>query len=157
MNYDIQCVQKFMQIWLLEKHLSWITCTVTKSSWNSCHFLYIHLAIYTKFPCKTHEEVDFYPKNLAMIDSELYTKWRTVITKMWTMYVSFFSSIGNSYLLENCTMWWQHFLLGINLHHYFTVKNINLNKIYNKIINIYQYDINYCIQLISKYTDLKFT
>lgn len=47
-------------------------------------FIYtrVNLAIYTKFPCKTHEEVDFYPKNLAMIDSELYTKWRTVITKM---------------------------------------------------------------------------
>lgn len=49
------------------------------------------------------------------------------------------------------------FLLGIYIHRYFTVKNINLNKIYNKIINIYRYDINYCIQLISKYTDLKFT
>lgn len=157
MNYDIQCVQKFMQIWLLEKHLSWITCTVTKSSWNSCHFLYIHLAIYTKFSCKTHEEVDFYPKNLAMIDSELYTKWRTVITKMWTMYVSFFLidwkfiSFGKLYDVVTT------FLLGINIHRYFTVKNINLNKIYNKIINIYRYDINYCIQLISKYTDLKFT
>lgn len=32
-------------------------------------FIYTLGYIYTKFPCKTHEEVDFYPKNLAMIDT----------------------------------------------------------------------------------------
>lgn len=30
------------------------------------HEIHVIFFIYTKFPCKTHDEVDFYPKNLRL-------------------------------------------------------------------------------------------
>lgn len=47
-------------------------------------FIYsrVNLVIYIKFLCKIYEEVDFYFKNLVMIDFEFYIKWRIVIIKM---------------------------------------------------------------------------
>lgn len=45
-------------------------------------FIYIFGYIYIKFLCKIYEEVDFYFKNLVMIDFEFYIKWRIVIIKM---------------------------------------------------------------------------
>lgn len=72
MNYDIQCVQKFMQIWLLEKH-----CHESHEQLLKTHEIHVIFYIYTWLYIQNFH-AKLMKKKISILKTLGYDRFRTL-------------------------------------------------------------------------------